>query len=142
MHKNIAPNQAGMGANELKLNVADSAANGRDKASTIDDAYNTWFCKITGGTGSGQIIQVSDYVAATPKIVVESNWAPKPDATSTYEITPNNPAEPAPLGPPEFAKKPGAKFFMTVYADAANVGDAYFYGPEVLVRNLQLPGGA
>ena len=54
--------------------------------SAMDDAYNGKTIKITGGTGSGQIKTISDYVGSTKVATVDSSWSSNPDNTSTYEI--------------------------------------------------------
>lgn len=55
-------------------------------ASASDDYYNTMWIRITGGTGSGQSRQITDYVGSTKVVTITSAWATNPDATSTYEI--------------------------------------------------------
>ena len=53
---------------------------------TTDDAPNGMFIEITGGTGSGQVRHVEDYVAATKVLTVFPAWTTQPDATSQYSV--------------------------------------------------------
>ncbi|MCH9716852.1 MAG: hypothetical protein K0U52_07170 [Gammaproteobacteria bacterium] len=55
-------------------------------ASATDDIYNGWYVEITGGTGSGQVKKITDYVGATKVATVASSWSTNPDNTSTYEL--------------------------------------------------------
>lgn len=68
--------QAG-GANTVTLTAGSSAVN---------NFYNTQYIYITGGTGIGQISQITGYVGSTKVATVSTNWATQPDATSTYVI--------------------------------------------------------
>ena len=54
---------------------------------TIDDALNGYTLTITGGTGSGQVRTISDYVGASRLAIVGVNWVTTPDHTSTYSIS-------------------------------------------------------
>jgi len=49
-----------------------------------DDFYNGMSVLITGGTGAGQEVTISDYVSSTK--VASATFSPAPDATSTYAI--------------------------------------------------------
>lgn len=53
-------------------------------ASSDDDRYLGGVVLITGGTGAGQINQITDYVGATRVASVSLTWATTPDNTSTY----------------------------------------------------------
>jgi hypothetical protein len=55
-------------------------------SSATDDFYNGLYIEITGGTGSGQIKQITDYVGSTKVATVNSAWSTNPDNTSTYSI--------------------------------------------------------
>lgn len=55
-------------------------------ASATDDIYNGSTVTITGGTGSGQIRVISDYVGATKVATVSVAWATAPDNTSTFSV--------------------------------------------------------
>ena len=55
-------------------------------ASATDDYYNGMKVRLTGGTGSGQIRTIVDYVGSTKVATVDSNWTVNPDATTTYAV--------------------------------------------------------
>jgi len=55
-------------------------------ASSTDDEYNNLYIELTGGTGSGQIRIIRDYVGSTKVATVYEDWDTQPDATSTFEI--------------------------------------------------------
>lgn len=54
--------------------------------SATDDFYNGMLVRITGGTGSGQVRRITDYVGSTKVATVDSAWATNPDNTSTYRV--------------------------------------------------------
>lgn len=54
-------------------------------ASAVDDAYNDYYIKITGGTGEGQARKITDYVGST-KVATVATWGTNPDNTSTYKV--------------------------------------------------------
>ena len=54
--------------------------------SATDDFFNGMLVRITGGTGSGQVRRITDYVGSTKVATVDSAWATNPDNTSTYRI--------------------------------------------------------
>ena len=56
-------------------------------SSSTDDYFNGLSITITGGTGSGQIRIIEDYVGSTKVATVDRAWTVTPDATSTYSIT-------------------------------------------------------
>ncbi len=55
-------------------------------ADATDDYYNGWYVELTGGTGSGQVKKITDYVGSTKVATVEGTWTTNPDATSTYDL--------------------------------------------------------
>ena len=59
----------------------------RAPSSSTNDYYNGLSITITGGTGSGQIRIIEDYVGSTKVATVDRAWTTTPDATSTYSIT-------------------------------------------------------
>ena len=59
----------------------------KNTASGTDDYYNGLYITITGGTGSGQIRIIEDYVGSTKVATVDRAWTVTPDNTSTYSIT-------------------------------------------------------
>ena len=56
-------------------------------SSSTNDFYNGLYITITGGTGSGQIRIVEDYVGSTKVVTVDRAWTTTPDSTSTYSLT-------------------------------------------------------
>jgi hypothetical protein len=59
----------------------------KSASSATDDYYNGLYITITGGTGSGQIRIIEDYVGSTKVATVDRAWTTTPDSTSTYSIT-------------------------------------------------------
>ena len=70
--------QAGSTSTTIVLAAASSATN---------DIYNGRYILITGGTGSGQLRVITDYVGATKTATVSPAWTTTPNATSTYTIS-------------------------------------------------------
>jgi hypothetical protein len=59
----------------------------KSASSSTDDYYNGLYITITGGTGSGQIRIIEDYVGSTKVATVDRAWTTTPNSTSTYSIT-------------------------------------------------------
>lgn len=59
----------------------------KSASSGTDDYYNGLYITITGGTGSGQIRIIEDYVGSTKVATVDRAWTTTPNNTSTYSIT-------------------------------------------------------
>lgn len=59
----------------------------KSASSSTDDYFNGMYITITGGTGSGQIRIIEDYVGSTKVATVDRAWTTTPDNTSTYSIT-------------------------------------------------------
>lgn len=55
-------------------------------ASAEDDFYTGCRITTTGGTGSGQVGTITDYVGSTKVATVSPDWGVTPDATTTYSI--------------------------------------------------------
>ncbi len=55
-------------------------------ASAVDNAYRPLRIRLTGGTGSGQVRVITNYVGATKIATVTPAWVTPPDATSLYSI--------------------------------------------------------
>jgi len=53
-------------------------------ASQVNDYYNTRMIRIVSGTGSGQDVQITDYVGLTQ--TATADFATAPNATSVYEV--------------------------------------------------------
>jgi hypothetical protein len=56
-------------------------------ASAEDDAYNGMVVRLNGGTGSGQIRRIVDYVGSTKTAYVAWDWDTTPDATSEFVVS-------------------------------------------------------
>jgi hypothetical protein len=59
----------------------------KSASSATNDYYNGLYITITGGTGSGQIRVITDYVGSTKVATVDRAWTTIPNSTSTYSIT-------------------------------------------------------
>lgn len=59
----------------------------KSTSSATNDYYNGLYITITGGTGSGQIRTIEDYVGSTKVATVDRAWTTTPDNTSTYSLT-------------------------------------------------------
>ena len=59
----------------------------KSSSSSVDDYFNGLYITITGGTGSGQVRIITDYVGSTKVATVNSAWTTAPNSTSTYSIT-------------------------------------------------------
>ena len=59
----------------------------KSASSSVDDYYNGLYITITGGTGSGQVRIIEDYVGSTKVATVDRAWTTAPNSTSTYSIT-------------------------------------------------------
>lgn len=70
--------QAGSTSTTIKLAATASATN---------NAYTGMSVTITGGTGSGQVRRITNYVGSTKVATVDPVWTTAPDITSTYSIT-------------------------------------------------------
>lgn len=68
----------------MQSSASDTTAVLQAGSSAVNDFYNSLYIKITGGTGSGQVRQVTDYVGSTLTITVDEQWDTSPDSTSTY----------------------------------------------------------
>jgi len=65
--------------------AADSITLASD-ASSENDAYNGMQVKITGGTGEGQVREITDYTGSSNRATVDSDWDTNPDNTSEYLV--------------------------------------------------------
>ena len=59
-------------------------------ASATDGIYNRNLLVIVGGTGAGQTRTIVDYDGATKIALADRDWRVSPDATSEYQITPDD----------------------------------------------------
>lgn len=58
-------------------------------ASAIDNQFNNRRIVLTGGTGSGQVNTIADYVGATKVATVDVPWITTPDNTTNFAILPD-----------------------------------------------------
>lgn len=72
--------QAG-GAQSITLASTASSSNGR---------YVNGVVVLTGGTGAGQISQITGYVGSTRVATIADTWVTQPDATTTYDVIPSD----------------------------------------------------
>ncbi|MBE9485451.1 MAG: hypothetical protein IMY74_11420 [Bacteroidetes bacterium] len=59
-------------------------------ASAIDGTYNRNLVVITGGTGIGQTRTIIDFNGTTKIAIVDRGWRTDPDATSEYQVVPDD----------------------------------------------------
>ena len=65
------------GANTIKLAAS---------ADATDDFYTYSTIEITGGTGVGQLREITDYYGTTKQAVTDKDWTIIPDNTSVYAV--------------------------------------------------------
>jgi|APSaa5957512622_1039677.scaffolds.fasta_scaffold10745_2 hypothetical protein len=54
--------------------------------SSTDDYYNSWWIRITSGTGEKQVRQISDYTGSSKTATVATEWTTAPDDTSVFSL--------------------------------------------------------
>jgi hypothetical protein len=59
-------------------------------ASATDGIYNRNLLVIVGGTGTGQTRTIVDYVGSTKVTLIDREWRVNPNATSEYQIVPDD----------------------------------------------------
>lgn len=103
-------------------------------ASSTDDAYNGMYVTITGGTGSGQVRFITDYVGSTRTATVNSAWATNPNNTSTYSLAVFTPSS---VGQYINATPQGrAKIIEFISATSVNVvTDFPFFSTSAISKN-------
>jgi hypothetical protein len=90
-------------------------------ASAIDGTYNRNLVVLTDNTGVGQTRTIVDYDGATKIAVIDRDWRTSPDATTTYQVTPDN----TPLVVDQGIAQAGSATTITIRAYASAVNDAY-----------------
>ena len=94
-------------------------------ASPSDAAYHGIFNRnlivITDNTGVGQTRTIVDFDAITKVVVVDRNWRVSPDATSEYQIVPDD----TPLTVDHGVARGGTNRTITIRTYAASDDDAY-----------------
>ena len=83
--------------------------------------YNRNLIVLTDNTGVGQTRTVVDYDAVTKIVVVDRDWRISPDATTEYQITPDD----TPLTVDHGVARGGTNRTITIRAYAASDDDAY-----------------
>lgn len=80
----------GKAAPAISTGTAQAGASGSITLAASEPAttgyYNQCYVRITGGTGSGQIRQVTAYSGSTKVATTDTTWTTAPNATSTYSI--------------------------------------------------------
>lgn len=109
--------QAGSGASTIVLASGASASN---------DVYNGLSVYTTGGTGSGQVREITDYVGATRTATVSSAWSVTPDGTTTYSV-----------GGATYGTSPSSGTSTTVFLDpsTANTTDDFYNGRIITLNS-------
>jgi hypothetical protein len=72
--------QSGSSSSTIKLGSGESSTT---------NIYNTCYVALTGGTGAGQVRQVTAFNGSTKVANISQNWNVTPDNTSTYQIVPD-----------------------------------------------------
>jgi hypothetical protein len=90
-------------------------------APTDDGIINRNLVVITDNTGAGQTRTVVDYNGTTKVVVVDRDWRVSPDATSEYQIVPDD----TPLTVDHGVAQAGTSRSITVRDYASAVDDAY-----------------
>jgi hypothetical protein len=94
-------------------------------ASPSDAAYNGIYNRnlivLTDNTGVGQTRTIVDYDAVTKIVVVDRDWRISPDATTEYQITPDD----TPLTVDHGVAQGGTARTITIRDYASSVDDAY-----------------
>ena len=90
-------------------------------ADANDGVYNRNLIVLTDNTGVGQTRTIVDYDATTKVVVVDRDWRISPDATTAYQIVPDD----TPLTVDHGVARGGTATTITIRAYASAVDDAY-----------------
>jgi hypothetical protein len=90
-------------------------------ASANDGVYNRNLIVLTDNTGVGQTRTIVDYDGTTKIVVVDRDWRVSPDATTEYQITPDD----TPLTVDHGVARGGTNRTITIRDYAASDDDAY-----------------
>ena len=93
-------------------------------ASATDGIYNRNLLVITDNTGVGQTRTIVDYNGTTKVAVADRNWYIQPDATSDYQITPDD----TPLVVDHGVARGGTATTITLRLTASAIDDTYNHG--------------
>ena len=90
-------------------------------ASAIDGTYNRNLIVLVDNTGAGQTRTIVDYDGATKIAIIDRDWRTSPDATTTYQVTPDN----TPLVVDQGIAQAGTSTTITLRAYASSSNDIY-----------------
>lgn len=90
-------------------------------ADANDGVYNRNLIVLTDNTGVGQTRTIVDYDGTTKIVVVDRDWRVSPDATTAYQIVPDD----TPLTVDHGIARGGTNRTITIRAYASSVDDAY-----------------
>jgi hypothetical protein len=90
-------------------------------ASATDGIYNRNLLVIVGGTGAGQTRTIVDYDGSTKVALADREWRVSPDATSEYQITPDD----TPLTVDHGLAQSGTDTTIKIREYASSVDDTY-----------------
>ena len=90
-------------------------------APTDDGIINRNLIVITDNTGAGQTRTIVDYNGTTKVAVVDRDWRVSPDATSSYQVVPDD----TPLTVDHGVARGGTNRTITIRTHASSVDDAY-----------------
>ena len=90
-------------------------------ASVTSGLYNRNLLVITDNTGAGQTRTIVDYNGTTKVAVIDRDWYIQPDATTEYQITPDD----TPLVVDHGVAQAGTANTITLRSIASSVDDAY-----------------
>lgn len=90
-------------------------------ANANDGIYNRNLIVLTDNTGVGQTRTIVDYNATTKVVVVDRDWRVQPDATTAYQITPDD----TPLTVDHGVAQGGTANTITIRDYASDDDDAY-----------------
>lgn len=90
-------------------------------ADVNDGIYNRNLIVLTDNTGVGQTRTIVDYNATTKVVVVDRDWRVQPDATTAYQITPDD----TPLTVDHGVAQGGTANTITIRDYASDDDDAY-----------------
>ena len=90
-------------------------------ASAVDGTYNRNLIVITDNTGVGQTRTIVDYNGTTKVAIIDRDWRTSPDATTNYQITPDN----TPLVVDQGVAQAGTATTITLRVYASSTNDTY-----------------
>ena len=98
-------------------------------ADANDGIYNRNLIVLVDNTGAGQTRTIVDYVGSTKIAVIDRDWRVSPDATTTYQITPDD----TPLVVDQGVAQAGTSTTITLRSYASSVNDNYLCNIIVII---------